>query len=108
MVCAGVLDSRCVVMEGYDWIVSATRVLWYVPRGNTGLSKQGDPMFPPLCPLKQNLSPCLDGGEGGDMRARVSACVLLHGPGSSLLEVGRCVPDRPTSVLCLCVLFATD
>ena len=32
----------------------ATCVAWYVPHGNRGLSKHGDPMFPPLCPRNQN------------------------------------------------------
>ena len=35
--------------------MSATCVPWYVPHGNTGLSKHGDPVFPHFCPLNQNL-----------------------------------------------------
>ena len=31
--------------------MSATCVPWYVPCGNTGLSKHGDPVFPQLCRL---------------------------------------------------------
>ena len=43
-------------------------VLWYVPRGNTGFSKHGDPVFPhfcPFCPLDQNLAHVWTGGRGG-------------------------------------------
>ena len=35
--------------------MSATCVPWHGPRGNTGLSKHGDPAFPHFCPLNQNL-----------------------------------------------------
>ena len=43
--------------------MSATRVLWYVPCSNTGLSQHGDPVFPHFCPLNQDL--CWDNGGGG-------------------------------------------
>ena len=34
--------------------MSATCVPWYVPRGYTGLSRHGDPVFPNFGPLNQN------------------------------------------------------
>ena len=42
--------------------MSATRVPWYVPHGNTGLSKHG--VFPHFCPLHQNLARVRTGGLG--------------------------------------------
>ena len=36
--------------------MSATCVPWYMPRGNAGLSKHGDPVFPHFYPLNQNLA----------------------------------------------------
>ena len=45
-----------VAMKGEGWLISATCVPWYVPRGSTGLSKHGDPVSPHLCPLNQNLA----------------------------------------------------
>ena len=44
--------------------MSATCVPWYVPRGNTGLSKHGKPVFPRLCPVNQNLA-CVRTRGGG-------------------------------------------
>ena len=35
---------------------SVVRAARYVPRGSTGLSKHGDPVFPHFCPLNQNLA----------------------------------------------------
>ena len=43
-------------MKGSGWLVSATCVPWYVPRGNTGLSKLGDPVLPHCCLLNQSLA----------------------------------------------------
>ena len=45
--------------------MSATRVPSYGPRGNMGLSKHGDPVFLPFCPLNQNLA-CVRTWRGGD------------------------------------------
>ena len=42
-------------VEGEGWLMPATGVL---PRGNTGLSKRGGPVFPHFCPLNQN-PPCV-------------------------------------------------
>ena len=44
--------------------MSATCVLWFVPRGNTRLSKHGNPVFPQFAPLNHNLAH-LDKGGGG-------------------------------------------
>ena len=47
--------------------MSATRVPWYVLRGNTGVSKHGHPVFPHFCPLNQNLARVSKSvGGGGD------------------------------------------
>ena len=53
--------------------MSATCVPWYVPRGITGLSKHGDPVFPHFCPIEPEPGLCWDkdrtrqdGGGGGD------------------------------------------
>ena len=53
-------------MKGSDWHRSATCVPWYVPRGNTGLSQHGDPVFPHFCPLNQNLARVRMGGGLAD------------------------------------------
>ena len=42
--------------------MSATCVPWYMLSGNTGLSKHGDPVFPPFCPLEPEPGPYKDGG----------------------------------------------
>ena len=44
--------------------VAITKGGGYLPRGNTGLSKHGDPMSPHFCLLKQNLARVWTGGEG--------------------------------------------
>ena len=44
-VCTGVLDTPF-VMKGEGWVMSATCVPWYVPRGDKGLSRHGDPIAP--------------------------------------------------------------
>ena len=36
--------------------MSATCVLWYMLRSNTGLFKHRDPMFPYCCPVNQSLA----------------------------------------------------
>ena len=38
-----------VVVKEYGWLMSATCVPWDMPRGNTGLSKHGDAVFPHCC-----------------------------------------------------------
>ena len=38
--------------------MAATCVLWYVPHGDRGLSRHGDPVFLHFPPLRQNLAPC--------------------------------------------------
>ena len=43
--------------------MSAICVPWHVPRGNTGLSKHGDPVFLQFCPLSQNLARVRNGGH---------------------------------------------
>ena len=48
-------------------VVVATWVPWYV-RSHTSLSKHGNPMFPHLCPLNQNLA-----------RERTGRCVYCSG-----------------------------
>ena len=45
----------------------ATRVPRSVRRGNTGLSQHGDPVFPPFCPLNQNLARVWTMGGGGHL-----------------------------------------
>ena len=42
-----------------------TCVPWYVPRGNTGLPKLGNPASPHFCPLNQNLARVGTKGGGG-------------------------------------------
>ena len=42
--------------------MSATCVPWYMPHGNMGLSKHGDPVFPHFCHLNQNLAGVRAGG----------------------------------------------
>ena len=44
--------------KGGGFLMSATCVLWYVARGNTGLSKCGYPVFLHFCPLKQKPGLC--------------------------------------------------
>ena len=44
--------------------MSATCVPWYMPCGNTRLSKHSDPVFPHFCPLNQNLAPVRTMGGG--------------------------------------------
>ena len=48
--------------EGEGWLLPATCVLWYVPRGITGLCKHG--VFPHFPPLNQNLA-CVRTRGGG-------------------------------------------
>ena len=45
--------------------MSATCIRWYMLRGNTGLSRHGDPVFPHFCPLNQNLVRVMTWGGGG-------------------------------------------
>ena len=66
-VCSGVYAGLLgippfAVTKGEGWGTSATCVPCHVPRGTTGLSKHGDPVFLHLCPLNQN--PRQDGGGG--------------------------------------------
>ena len=45
----GCMLACCFVLsyfEGLGWLMCATCILWYVPRGNTGLSKHNSPLFP--------------------------------------------------------------
>ena len=53
-------------------------VPWYVPHGNTGLSKHGNPVFPHFCPVNQNLSPCSDRRGGGTSLIWFSPCTHMH------------------------------
>ena len=52
LVSRGCVPVCCFIVscfEGEGWPMSATRVPWYVPRGNTGLSEHGDLVFPHFC-----------------------------------------------------------
>ena len=64
----GCMLACCFVLlcfEGLGWIMSATCVLWYLPPGNMGLSKHGDPVSSELCPLNQNVAHVWARGKGG-------------------------------------------
>ena len=59
LACCFVLSS----FEGSGWLMSATCVPWYMPRGDTSLSKHGDPVFPHFfLPLEPE---CQDKGGRG-------------------------------------------
>ena len=58
--------------------MSATCVPWYAPRGNTGLSKHGNPVFPHFCPLKQN--PARVGTMGGGGYNQGYGCYAVQVP----------------------------
>ena len=62
--------------------MSATFVPWCVPRGNTDLSKHGDPVFPQFGPLNQNLSG--QAGAGGGVTVTAAAGRLQHADFPSL------------------------
>ena len=66
----------------------ATCVLWYVPRGNTGLSKHGDPVFPHLCPQNQNLAHI--GTGGGCLWQKGGTLPVADEHPSSVLPVRAC------------------
>ena len=57
--------------EGWAWLMSATCVSWFIPRGNMGLSKHRGPVFPYFCHLNQNLALL---GQGGG----VHSCAGIH------------------------------
>ena len=60
--------EECFVLscvEGEGWLLFATCVLPYVPHGNMGLCKHGDPVFLHFCPLNQNLACVRTRGVGG-------------------------------------------
>ena len=78
----------------------ATFVLWYLPCGDMGLSKHGDPVFPHFCPLKQHMARLRtrwQGGGGGGGRLRACVC----DPASLCLGAlgGACLCPVP---LCRC------
>ena len=64
LVCRFVLSC----FEGPGWLMSTICVPWDVPRGNAALSKHGDPVSRPFCPLNQNLVCVRARGGGGYLR----------------------------------------
>ena len=63
----GLVDHSFVVMNHSLFTARlpvTTCVPWYVPRGNIGLSKHGDPVFPHFCPLNPNLAHVWTRGSG--------------------------------------------
>ena len=73
-------SSSCHVLRGRGWLMSATCVLWYVPRGNTGLSKHGTPRVSALLPPEPEFGPCWDlGGGVGETLAAWGPFFFLDG-----------------------------
>ena len=85
--CAGLLLCTGMVWVGVAYACN-TRP-WYVLRGNAGLSKHGDPVFPHFCPLKQTVARV---GGGGYVPSSAVMLVLTLFPlvPSSCMRI-RCV-----------------
>ena len=71
----------------------ATCVPRYMLRGNMGLSKHGDPVFPRCCPWNQNLA-CvrMSGGEG------TGPAIQVRGGGGVMGRLHGWEKGRPESM----------